>query len=143
MPPQTTHDNRHDDRTSAAVPNEQPREPTTISPSKTETKREIDDARDRIKSRMAKTVQNIIEIGRDLVDVKEKLNHGDFQHWVRSELGISTRMAQIFMNVADRLGGKSEIISHLQPTAVYALAANQRQTTSACASWNLPRRAIS
>ena len=36
--------------------------------------REIDDARDRIKARVANTVQNIIEIGRDLVDVKKKLD---------------------------------------------------------------------
>ena len=84
-------------------------------------KREIDDARDRIKSRMA--VQAIIEIGRDPVDVKQKLDHGDFQHWVQSELGISPRAAQNYMNTANHLGGKSEIISHLPPTAVHALAA--------------------
>ena len=86
-------------------------------------KREIDGTRDRIRSRMAKTVQNIFEIGRDLVDVKNKLDHGVFQHWVQSELGISSRTAQNFMNAADRLGSKSEIISHLPLTVVYALAA--------------------
>lgn len=85
--------------------------------------REIDDARDRIKSRMKKTVQDFIEIGRDLMDVKNKLDHGEFQHWVQIELGISPRSAQNFMNVAYHLGGKSEIISLLPPTVAYALAA--------------------
>jgi hypothetical protein len=86
-------------------------------------KREINDARDRIKSRMAKSVQDIIDIGFDLIDVKEKLGHGEFQHWVKSELGISPRTAQNFMNAANHLGSKSELISHLPPTVVYALAA--------------------
>ena len=86
-------------------------------------KREIDEARDRIKFRMAKTVQDIIEIGHDLIEVKNKLVHGDFQNWVRLELGVSPRTAQNFMNASTHLGGKSGIISHLPPTVIYTLAA--------------------
>ena len=121
MPLPTTHDDRRDDDTSAAGPNEQPQEPTTTSPSKTT--REIDDARDRIKVWMEKTVHDIIEIGRDLANVKKLLSHGEFQEWIQTELGISPRTAQNFMNVTNRLGGKSEMISLLPPTVVYALAA--------------------
>jgi hypothetical protein len=86
-------------------------------------KSDIDAARERIKSRMAKTAQDIIEIGRDLANVKKLLSHGEFQEWIQTELGISPRTAQNFMNVTNRLGGKSEMISLLPPTVVYALAA--------------------
>ena len=86
-------------------------------------KSDIDAARERIKSRMAKTAQDIIEIGRDLANVKKLLSHGEFQEWIQTELGISPRTAQNFMNVTNRLGGKSEMISLLPPAVVYALAA--------------------
>ena len=55
--------------------------------------------------------------------VKEHLDHGDFGKWIDAEFGMTDRSARNFMQVALRLGDKSEIVSVLQPTVLYALAA--------------------
>ena len=74
----------------------------------------------RIRHRM---VANIGEIGRELCAVKKRMPHGTFVRWVKAELGINPRSAENYMNAALFLEGKSESISHLPSTAIYALAA--------------------
>lgn len=83
-----------------------------------------DDVRDaavRIKVRMARTAADIIDIGRDLISVKESVGHGNFLPWIDAEFGMTYRTAQRFMSVAERVGTKSDTMSHLPPTALYAL----------------------
>lgn len=65
----------------------------------------------------------VIDTGQDLLGVKERLDHGLFQEWITSEMGLTPRTAQNFMQAATRLGHKSEIVSHLPPTTLYQLAA--------------------
>ncbi|MFC6742669.1 DUF3102 domain-containing protein [Methylobacterium tardum] len=65
----------------------------------------------------------VINTGSDLLEMKARLDRGTFYPWAKSEMGISPRMAQNFMRAAKRFGDKSEIISRLPPTAIYALAA--------------------
>jgi hypothetical protein len=82
-----------------------------------------DDARkiaDRIRSRVR---ASYIETGRDLIDMKAKLGHGRFGPWIAAEFAINERTAENYMNAATFLEGKSETLSVLPPTVIYALAA--------------------
>lgn len=65
----------------------------------------------------------LIETGRDLLAMKERLGHGDFGPWLQSEFTMNERTAQNYMRVALEFGDKPEIVSLLPPTTVYALAA--------------------
>lgn len=60
--------------------------------------------------------------GQRLIEAKGRLNLGQFLPWIESEFGMHERTARRFMDVA-RLTAKSDIVSVLDPTALYALAA--------------------
>jgi hypothetical protein len=79
----------------------------------------------RIWERVKKTIEEIIEVGNDLLKVKDALPHGQFGPWLRVEFGWTERTARNFMAVAEGFGPKTEMISDLtiQPTAAYLLAA--------------------
>jgi hypothetical protein len=83
----------------------------------------VRNAADRIRERIKKTVEDIIEVGNDLLAVKEALPHGQFLPWLKAEFGWSERSAQNFMGVAEKF--KSAKIADLptQPSAAYLLAA--------------------
>lgn len=85
-----------------------------------------DDVRDaavRIKVRMSRTVEDIIEIGRDLAAVKKALGHGHFLRWIEAEFGMSDTTSQNFINVAKRFGDKFPTVGNLPSAVLYALAA--------------------
>jgi len=63
---------------------------------------------------------SVLEIGRDLLAVKEQLEHGQFREWLSCEFGMT---AQNYMQAARAFGDKSEIISLLPQALVYQLAA--------------------
>src|SRR3981081_1957699 len=50
-----------------------------------------------IKNMIAKTTESIIEVGRNLIAVKQQLDHGQFMDWVEIEVGIVKRTAQSYM----------------------------------------------
>jgi hypothetical protein len=77
-------------------------------------------ARDRIKARIHST---LYEIGRDLIDMKTRLGHGNFSLWVAAELSFSLRTAENYMKAAKFVEGKSETVALFPPRALYALAA--------------------
>jgi hypothetical protein len=79
----------------------------------------------RIREKVKRTIEDLIDVGNDLQAVKEVLPHGQFGPWLKAEFGWGERMAQNFMSVAERFGPKTEIIADLtiQPTAAYLLAA--------------------
>ena len=56
---------------------------------------------DRIRERMKKLVEDIIEVDNDLMTVREALDHGQFGPWLKAEFGWSERTAQNFMAVAE------------------------------------------
>jgi hypothetical protein len=67
----------------------------------------------------------IAEIGRELTKSKERLPHGQFTLWLAAEFGWMTdRSAQRYMQLAQLVEGKSDTMSVLQPTTLYALAAS-------------------
>ena len=84
---------------------------------------EVQAAAMRIKVRMARTVEDIIETGRDLLDVKSKLEHGQFESWLDLSFNMTIRTAQRFMRAAEWAEGKNDIVSHLTSTTVYMLSA--------------------
>ncbi|MEQ3625974.1 MAG: DUF3102 domain-containing protein [Celeribacter sp.] len=83
---------------------------------------EVRAAAERIRLRMKRTAEDILSIGAELADVKEKMPHGSFGIWISAEFGMTIRTAQNLMQVHERYG-KCETVSHLPPAALYALAA--------------------
>jgi hypothetical protein len=78
---------------------------------------------DRIRERVKKTVEDIIEVGNDLLAVKEALEHGQFGPWLKAEFGWGERTAQNFMSVAERFKTAKIADLPIQPSAAYFLAA--------------------
>jgi hypothetical protein len=80
---------------------------------------------EKIRRTVQKTIGDIIEVGQELLAVKEAVGHGHFGAWLRAEFGWTERTAQNFMSVAERFGSNPKLISDLtiQPTAAYLLAA--------------------
>ena len=84
---------------------------------------EVEAATTRIKNRIARLVPDIIETGRDLTDVKSKLEHGQFESWLNTSFNMTTRTAQKYMRAAEWMADKSELSSHLTPNTIYLLSA--------------------
>jgi hypothetical protein len=76
-----------------------------------------------IRALMRRSAQDIFEIGEKLIEIKQRLGHGQFGKWLAAEFAWTERLAQQFMNVAKQF--KSENFSDLQlaPSALYVLAA--------------------
>jgi Protein of unknown function (DUF3102) len=78
---------------------------------------------DRIRTRIGKATQDLIDIGRDLLAAKKHLvDHGDFVKWVEAEVGIARRTAQAYMAIAKLADDKGAAIALLPPTTVHRLA---------------------
>lgn len=80
-------------------------------------------ATDRIHQRLQSAKMNIVEIGKDLALVKERLPHGMFGPWIEREFGWSIRTAQNYLSVA-RLASETspDVIELLPSKVVYGLA---------------------
>jgi hypothetical protein len=78
---------------------------------------------ERIRGRLRKTLEDLIEVGGDLLEVKEALPHGQFGAWLKAEFGWSERTAQNFMSVAERFKSAKFAELPIQPSAAYMLAA--------------------
>lgn len=83
---------------------------------------EVKTATERIKLRMKRTAEDIIEIGKDLIAIKEKLPHGSFLPWIAAEFEMSEPTAQRFMQVAVRFPEIHQI-DGFKPSLLYALSA--------------------
>jgi hypothetical protein len=77
----------------------------------------------RIRTRIGKATQDLIDIGRDLLAAKKHLiDHGDFIKWVEAEVGIARRTAQAYMAVAKLADDRGAAVALLPPTTVHRLA---------------------
>lgn len=76
---------------------------------------------EKIKLRLKRTAQDIVEIGKELIEVKANLPHGQFLSWIDAEFKMNKQMANTFMNVAERFGEKSDYLT-FAPTILYMLA---------------------
>jgi hypothetical protein len=79
-------------------------------------------AAERIRIRMRRTAEDIVEIGRELVAMKALLPHGRFLPWIDAEFEMGTTSAQRFMQAFERFG-KSTNLVNLRPSVVYLLSA--------------------
>jgi hypothetical protein len=92
----------------------------TLTPEKAAALRQ---SADRIKSLRRKHYEEILEIGQELIEAKEGLQHGQFTAWLEVEVRINTRTALNYMRLAYWAADKSEIVSVLPLTSLYKLAA--------------------
>jgi hypothetical protein len=84
--------------------------------------KELRAAAENIRSRSATITAAIIENGGYFLAAKRALRHGQFSQWVEVECGFTLRTAQNHMSVARFAYGKSETVSLLTPSSIYALA---------------------
>ena len=78
----------------------------------------------------ARTSQTIWENGRDLLEVKERLEHGQFQKWVEGNFPWSYATATRFMNVAETFKSCTVQSLDIQTKALYLLAQNNTPETA-------------
>lgn len=81
-----------------------------------------EDAADRIRSHGESARRSVVEIGKELREVKDKLGYGFFGKWIEAEFGMTAKTAQNYMNRA-RMAEKSESVPGLSDTALQLLAA--------------------
>ena len=67
----------------------------------------------------SQTAQNLIEIGKRLIEAKNQVPHGQWIEWLKSKVGFTERSAQKFMQIASEPNTNS--ISHLGVTKVFDL----------------------
>ena len=77
----------------------------------------------RIRARHTSVTLDMIEIGKEIAEAKEEVEHGAFLAWLDDEVGIAARLAQMYMRAAQWSEANTKLISHLQPTSVMKLAA--------------------
>lgn len=89
----------------------------------TEARRIIQIRTNEIKSLMRHSVQDIIDIGEKLIEVKQYLGYGNFRNWLEFEFSWSTSSATKFMQVAEQF--RCVNFTHLNITAstLYLIAA--------------------
>ncbi len=68
----------------------------------------------------AQTAQNIIEIGKRLIEAKQRLQHGEWLPWLRDKVDFSVPSADRFMQIA-REYSNSSLVSNLPYTKLIAL----------------------
>jgi hypothetical protein len=78
----------------------------------------------------------VVEIGRELLGVKDELEHGQFLKWIRHECHLSVRTAQRAMQAA-QIAGKYDKLAHLPVAAILAIAgpAVPEQVIEELAEW--------
>lgn len=57
------------------------------------------------------TAQNIIEVGKRLIQAKSLVNHGHWQNWLEKNFQLSQASATRFMNCAERFGNLATLQS--------------------------------
>lgn len=77
----------------------------------------------RIRDMITVTTSAVIQIGNDLIAVKQVLERGTFRSWIESECGFSARTAENYMGAARLAEGRNATVAFLQPATVYRLAA--------------------
>jgi diguanylate cyclase (GGDEF)-like protein len=76
-----------------------------------------------IKNKLRRCAQDILEIGDNLGKIKEKLGHGQFRSWLKTEFDWSVSTANKFMHVSQRFKVEELKEVEIAPSALYVLAA--------------------
>lgn len=75
-----------------------------------------------IRSRLKRTVEDMIEIGRQLNEVQELLGRRQFYDWAQNEFGMSRGSVFEFVQIATRFGGNPSNFERILPSVVRRLA---------------------
>ncbi len=76
-----------------------------------------------IRARKQRVCADLVELGHDLLDVKESLPHGQFHNWLKAEFGWSERTARNYMSLANTFGHLDPAtLAGAEPTALSLLA---------------------
>lgn len=78
---------------------------------------------DRIRRQWSRVEETCLQIGQDLLAVRERLEHGQFVGWLKAEFPQSVKTAYRFMDQAERLGARFVTVTNLPPSTRYRLAA--------------------
>ena len=73
-----------------------------------------------IKFYLQRTAENIVEIGKRLIQAKELVPHGEWQNWLENNFNFSQSTAQRFIKCAERFG-KSAAPRDLNPSQMFEL----------------------
>ncbi len=85
-----------------------------------QSQRSIDQITVEINFYKEQTAQNIIEIGKRLIEAKQQLQHGEWLPWLRDKVDFTERSAQNFMKIAQEYS-KTQPVSYLPYTKLLAL----------------------
>lgn len=89
-----------------------------------ETSQFVQEQTGEIRGLMKRTAQGIVEIGQKLIEVKERLGHGQFLNWLETEFEWHRDTANKFMQVAKQFGSLDlSEVSAFDISALYKLAA--------------------
>lgn len=87
-----------------------------------DTRRRLEKKAAVIRRNLLNGTRTYLEIGRQLLEVKLLLPHGEFGRWVEANCNFTTHSAQNFMNAAEFVGKHKEL-SGLDQTAIILLSA--------------------
>lgn len=76
-----------------------------------------------IRARLRRTVEDMIYVGDRLLEARPLVAHGQWAVWVEANIEMPIRMAQKWMNVAQRVQLKSAILTQIPYSGLLALAA--------------------
>ena len=79
---------------------------------------------EKIKQLFKRSVQDIVDIGGSLYEVKASLDYGQFQPWLKTEFQWSLRTASRFMNVYSKFRYANLAELDFVPSVLYELAAS-------------------
>lgn len=68
-----------------------------------------------------KTIQDVIQMGNELLKAKAIVPHGEWGRWLEEKIEVKQRTANQIMRVAREFGSNSQAITNLEATKVYLL----------------------
>ena len=85
--------------------------------------KEIEEEAQIIKMKLKRTVEDLLDIGKRLIDIREKIPYGYFKIWCKNELGFHYATALNLIRIADVFGNNDKIIDlNITPSILYYLA---------------------
>jgi hypothetical protein len=79
---------------------------------------ELQEAAQRIKSLRRAATEHAVEIGRELLHVKDRLPHGAFAKWVETSCEFKIRAAQDLMKLAREAEANAQLVALMMPSTL-------------------------
>lgn len=88
-----------------------------------EVRNDVQECTQEIKGLMRRTREDLVKIGEKLIEVKGKVEHGQFGAWLGAEFDWTERTARRFMSVAREFDSDTVSVLNADAKALYLLAA--------------------